>query len=82
MPTVNIFMGLIFTIYSIYLDIWKESIDFALSTGEIINIDIFVLILSYSRFTVYRLSLKKSQDILFSSLNDPLIFLEKFHMNY
>jgi transposase len=38
---------------------WKENIDFVLSTGEVININIFVLILSYSRFRIYRLSLEK-----------------------
>lgn len=49
---------------------WKESIDFILSTGEIINVNVFVLLLSYSRFRVYRLSLTKTQDILFSFLDD------------
>lgn len=48
---------------------WKENIEFVLKNGEIININIFVLILSYSRFRVYRLSLEKTQDILFSFLN-------------
>lgn len=49
---------------------WKENIDFVLSNGEVININIFVLILSYSRFRIYRLSLEKTQDILFSFLNE------------
>ena len=49
---------------------WKDNIDFVLSTGEVININIFVLILSYSRFRIYRLSLEKTQDILFSFLNE------------
>lgn len=49
---------------------WKENINFILNTGEIININIFVLILSYSRFRVYKLSLDKSQEILFSFLNE------------
>ena len=31
---------------------WKENINFVLSNGEVININIFVLILSYSRFRV------------------------------
>lgn len=43
---------------------WKESIQFTLSSGEIIDVNIFVLLLSYSRFRVYRLSLSKNQDIL------------------
>lgn len=49
---------------------WKENIDFVLNTGEVININIFVLILSYSRFRIYRLSLEKTQYILFSFLNE------------
>ena len=49
---------------------WKENMEFILSTGEVIKINIFVIILSYSRFRVYRLSLNKTQDILFSFLND------------
>lgn len=49
---------------------WKESMEILLSTGETITINIFVLLLSYSRYRVYRLSVSKSQDILFSFLND------------
>ena len=49
---------------------WKESIEFILSTGETITVNIFVLLLSYSRFRVYRLSLTKTQDVLFSFLDD------------
>lgn len=55
--------------YQAQLD-WKENIKFVLSTGEIISINIFVLILSYSRFRVYRLSLSKTQEVLFSFIND------------
>ena len=49
---------------------WKESIPFILSSGETIDVSIFVLLLSYSRFRVYRVSLSKTQDILFSFLDD------------
>ena len=48
---------------------WKESISFLLCTGEVIVINIFVLILSYSRFRVYQLSLTKTQDVLFHYMN-------------
>ncbi len=48
---------------------WKESIPFLLKTGETITINIFVLILSYSRFRVYQLSLTKTQDVLFHHMN-------------
>lgn len=49
---------------------WKESIPFILSSGETIYVNIFVLLLSYSRFRVYRVSLSKNQEILFSFLDD------------
>lgn len=49
---------------------WKESIPFILSSGETIDVNIFILLLSYSRFRVYRVSLSKNQEILFSFLDD------------
>lgn len=48
---------------------WKESMNFQLRDGEWIQINIFVLLLSYSRFRVYHLSLSKSRDILLHFLN-------------
>lgn len=51
---------------------WKENIPFVLKSGETIHINVFVLLLSYSRFRVYRLSLSKAQDVLLSLLNDAL----------
>lgn len=49
---------------------WKENIEFILTTGKVININVFVLILSYSRFRVYKLSLDKTQDVLLSFLDE------------
>ena len=49
---------------------WKKSIKFLLKSGEWIDINIFVLLLSSSRFRVYRLSLSKTQDILCSFIDD------------
>ena len=49
---------------------WKESMKFLLKSGEWIEINIFVLLLASSRFRVYRLSLTKSQDVLFSFIDD------------
>lgn len=49
---------------------WKEFIPFILSSGEIIEVNIFVLLLSYSRFRIYKVSLTKTQDILFSFLDE------------
>ena len=49
---------------------WKESIPFILSTGETIDVNIFVLLLSFSRYRIYKVSLTKTQDILFSFLDE------------
>ena len=49
---------------------WKESIEFTLINGEVITINILVMLLSFSRFRVYRLSLSKTQDVLFSLMNE------------
>ena len=48
---------------------WKEKIEFLLDNGEIITVNVFVLLLSYSRFRVYRLSISKTQDVLFNFLD-------------
>ena len=49
---------------------WKESIDYILKSGETVTVNVFVLLLAYSRFRVYRLSVSKNQDILFSFLDN------------
>lgn len=49
---------------------WKENFEFVLNTGETIIINVFVFILSFSRYRIYRLSLTKTQDILFNFLTE------------
>jgi len=48
---------------------WKEKIEFLLDNGETVIVNVFVLLLSYSRFRVYRLSISKTQDVLFNFLD-------------
>lgn len=48
---------------------WKESMNITLNTGEIITINIFALVYSYSRYKVYFLSQSKSQEVLFHLLD-------------
>lgn len=48
---------------------WKEKIEFLLDNGETVVVNVFVLLLSYSRFRVYRLSISKTQDVLFHFLD-------------
>ena len=55
---------------------WKESIPFTLKTGETIEINVLVLLLSYSRYRVYRLSLSKTQDVLFALLDQSFEVLQ------
>lgn len=44
---------------------WKESIPLRLKNGEKIELNIFVMILSYSRFRYYTCSLSKTREVLF-----------------
>lgn len=43
---------------------WKENIQFEMKDGEIVYINVAVLLLSYSRFRVFHLSISKSQSVL------------------
>jgi transposase len=49
---------------------WKEAMELLLNTGEAVTVNIFVILLSYSRFRIYRLSLSKTQDVLLTFLDD------------
>ena len=49
---------------------WKESMEFVLSTGEVITINILVLLMGYSRFRIYRLSLTKTRDVLLHLMDE------------
>lgn len=47
---------------------WKENIRYITKDGEILNVNVCVLLLSHSRFRTYNLSISKSQSILLSFL--------------
>ena len=49
---------------------WKETITFKLNTGETIILNIFVFLLSFSRFRIYRVSLAKTREVLCHLLNE------------
>jgi len=49
---------------------WKESIDIVLKSGENITVNILVVILSYSRFRFYKLTLSKTQEVLLNHLDE------------
>lgn len=47
---------------------WKENIRYITKDGEILYVNVCVLLLSYSRFRTYHLSISKSQRVLLSFL--------------
>lgn len=49
---------------------WKENIKYTTKDGEIIYVNICVLLLAHSRFRTYHLSLSKSQSVLLSFLTE------------
>ena len=55
---------------------WKESIPFVLSdTGEIIEVNILVGVLGYSRYKMYKISFLKTRTVLMSLLEDRNLVL-------
>jgi transposase len=49
---------------------WKENIRYITKDGEILNVNVCVLLLSHSRFRTYHMSISKSQSILLSFLTE------------
>lgn len=49
---------------------WKESVRFQTSEGEQLEINVAVLLLSYSRFRFYHMSITRSQAVLMSFLTE------------
>lgn len=49
---------------------WKESMRLLTTDLGWVEVNIFVLLLSFSRYRVYRMTVSKSQDVLFSCLDD------------
>ncbi len=49
---------------------WKENIRYVTKDGEILYVNVGVLLLSYSRFRIFHLSISKSQSILLSFLTE------------
>lgn len=49
---------------------WKENIQFETIDGEIVYVNIAVLLLSYSRFRTFHLSISKSQSVLMAFMTE------------
>src|SRR5699024_7148391 len=49
---------------------WKENIRYITKDGEILYVNILVLLLSHSRFRIYQLSISKSQSVLLSFITE------------
>lgn len=54
---------------------WKENISFTLKNGETIKINVLTVLLSYSRFRVYRLSISKTRESLMHLLDESFEIL-------
>lgn len=49
---------------------WKESLKLLTTDLGWVEVNIFILLLSFSRYRVYRMVMQKSQDVLFFCLDD------------
>src|SRR5699024_7279407 len=49
---------------------WKENIKYITKDGEVLYVNILVLLLSYSRFRILQLSISKSQSVLLSFITE------------
>lgn len=49
---------------------WKESISYETKDGEKVEVNVAVLLLSYSRFRMYHMSVTKSKSVLLSFLTE------------
>lgn len=49
---------------------WKENIRYITKDGEILYVNVFVLLLAYSRFRTFYLSISKSQSVLLTFLTE------------
>jgi len=49
---------------------WKENIRYVTKDGEILYVNVGVLLLAYSRFRIFHLSISKSQSVLLSFLTE------------
>ncbi len=45
---------------------WKEGINFKTNDNQIVSLNIGVLLLSYSRFVIMKVTMNKSSDVLFN----------------
>lgn len=48
---------------------WKEELTITLKTGELVTLNVFALVYSFSRFKIYFLSMSKTQTVLFHHLD-------------
>lgn len=54
---------------------WKENIKYITRDNEVLQVNVLVLTLSFSRMKVYQISLSKSQDVLLSILTEAFELL-------
>lgn len=55
---------------------WKEDVKYTTKYGEKLSLNVFCMVLSYSRYKIFHVTLSRSQDILISCITECLEHIE------
>jgi len=55
---------------------WKEDVKFITKYGEKLSLNVFCMVLSYSRYKIFHVTLSRSQDVLISCITECLEHIE------
>ena len=55
---------------------WKEDVKFTTKYGEKLSLNVFCMVLSYSRYKIFHVTLSRSQDVLISCITECLEHIE------
>ena len=55
---------------------WKEDLKFTTKYGEKLSLNVFCMVLSYSRYKIFHVTLSRSQDVLISCITECLEHIE------
>ena len=55
---------------------WKEDVKFTTKYGEKLSLNVFFMVLSYSRYKIFHVTLSRSQDVLISCITECLEHIE------
>lgn len=61
---------------------WKENLKMVSKNGEIFEVNIFLMVLGYSRMKFVKLTSDKTQKTLFNCMNEAFKYLKEFLKKY